>query len=152
VKIEVEWSAGGVVIREHLGRWELAVIQPRGKNIFCLPKGHIDEGESPEGAALREVREETGLQARIRAPLGDIQYEYRFKGKRVRKRVSFFLLEYEAGTIDALEQRMRLEVNRAMWIPLHEGLSALAYAGEKDVLKRALELSGLKPVSPNDGP
>lgn len=148
----MEWSAGGVVIRESPGRRELAVIQPRGRSIFCLPKGHIDEGESPEEAAVREVREETGLQARICAPLGDVRYEYRFKGRRIRKRVSFFLLEYESGTIDALEERMRVEVHRAMWIPLDEALHRLAYEGEKDVLKRALERSGLKAESPSEGP
>ena len=152
VKNDVEWSAGGVVIREHLERRELAVIQPRGKSIFCLPKGHIDEGESPEEAAVREVREETGLQARIRAPLGDVRYEYRFKGRRIRKKVSFFLLEYESGTIDALEERMRVEVRRAMWIPLDEALDALAYEGEKEVLKRALERSGLKAAFSSQGP
>ena len=119
---------------------ELAVIQPRGKTVLSLPKGHIDAGETPEVAAVREVREETGLTTTLLAPLGDIQYEYRFRGRFVRKKVSFFLLKYQSGTIDALEPRMRVEVSKALWIPLESYDSKLAYAGEKEMVKKAISL------------
>lgn len=134
----IEWSAGGVVIREASGIRELAVIQPRGKTVLSLPKGHIDEGETPEVAAVREVCEETGLHTALVTPLGDIQYEYRFRGRLVRKKVSFFLLEYQSGTIDALEPRMRVEVSKALWVPLDAYASKLAYAGEKEMVKKAI--------------
>ena len=91
--------------------WEVAVIHPNGKPSVCaLPKCHIDPGEKPEGAAEREVREETGLEGTLRQKLGDVKYTYRFQGESTFKVVSFFLFEYKSGDIDVLTPQMRIEV------------------------------------------
>lgn len=135
-----ESSAGGVVIREHQSALEVAVIRPRGKQVWALPKGHVDADERPEQTALREVFEETGLRARLDQPLGEIKYFYQFRGKRIFKTVTFFLLRYESGTIDELDPAMRVEVDEARWIPLQNADRVIAYRGEKEMMKKAQEL------------
>src|SRR5881628_1376869 len=152
-----EISAGGVVIRRAPEGWELAVIEPqreprapgspksdkkRHKEVLALPKGLIDPGEKPDQTAIREVREETGLTGSILAKLTDIKYVYvRSWGdkQRVFKIVSFYLLKYESGTIDDVSEAMRIEVNRAQWIPLEGAERRLAYRGERDVIRLARE-------------
>ena len=116
-----EFSAGGVVVREHEGRLEVAVIRPRGRSVNALPKGHIDPGETAEQTATREVREETGLVARLESKLSDVHYVYRFRGQTIIKVVSFFLFRHESGEIDAIAQAMRKEVDVARWMPLVRG-------------------------------
>lgn len=135
-----ESSAGGVVVREHQGVLEVAVIRPRGKQVWALPKGHVDPGEKPEQAALREVREETGISARLERQLGEIKYFYQFRGARIFKTVAFFLFWFEGGDIDQLDPSMRVEVDEAKWIPLAGADRVIAYRGEKEMLKKAQEL------------
>jgi 8-oxo-dGTP pyrophosphatase MutT (NUDIX family) len=151
--MEREFSAGGVVVRRAALAWEVAVIEPRqepttatrnGKRwqklLLALPKGLLDAGEKPEQSAIREVAEETGLTTVVIAKLGDIKYVYvRSWGdqQRVFKIVSFYLLRYESGTIDAIAEDMRIEVKRALWIPLAEAEDKLAYKGERDMVKHA---------------
>jgi 8-oxo-dGTP pyrophosphatase MutT (NUDIX family) len=148
-----EISAGGVVVQRAGAGWNLAVIEPQTeassarparktsqKVVLALPKGLVDPGEKPEQTALREVREETGLTATLIAKLGDIKYVYvRSWGdqQRVFKIVSFFLLCYLSGDIDDVAAEMRVEVKRAVWIPLEEAARKLAYRGERDMVKRA---------------
>ncbi|SRR6266404_1684488 len=148
-----EISAGGVVVRKSLEGWELAVIEPqreqpestksdkkRQKQVLALPKGLVDPGEKPEQTALREVREETGISGIILTKLTDIKYVYvRSWGdkQRVFKIVSFYLLRYESGTIDDVTPEMRIEVKRALWIPLEGADRKLAYRGERDVIRLA---------------
>ncbi len=139
-----ETSAGGVVVREDNGVLQVAVIRPRGKKIWALPKGHVDKGEQAEATAIREVKEETGLTATLEKPLGDIRYVYQWAGERIFKRVSFFLLRYASGEIDALEPEMRLEVDLARWIPLAQAPTELAYKGEREMAKKALSLLSAK--------
>ena len=150
-----EISAGGVVVRPRAEGWELAVIEPQRelpaatssakrwqKMLLALPKGLVDPGENPEQTAIREVAEETGLTAVPIAKLGDIKYVYvRTWGdqQRVFKIVSFYLLRYESGSIDHIADDMRIEVKRALWIPLAGAESKLAYKGEKDMVRRAQE-------------
>ncbi|MFZ3213718.1 MAG: NUDIX domain-containing protein [Terriglobales bacterium] len=143
-----EFSAGGVVVRQMRGRWWLAAIEPAGrspsagKTIVALPKGLVDAGETPEQTALREVREETGIEARLVAKLGDIKYVYTRSwagGERVFKVVSFFLLRYESGKLGEIAPEMRVEVCRAQWIPLDDAPRQLAYKGEREMAAKALE-------------
>jgi 8-oxo-dGTP pyrophosphatase MutT (NUDIX family) len=112
------------------------------KQVLALPKGLVDPGEKPLETALREVREETGLTATLISKLADIKYVYVRTwagGERVFKIVSFYLFRYESGRIDDISPEMRIEVTRARWIPLEDAPKLLAYRGEKDVARRALE-------------
>ena len=110
--------------------------------VLALPKGLVDPGETPEQTALREVREETGVLATMVTKLGDIKYVYVRSwgdGQRVFKIVSFFLLHYQSGEINDVAPEMRVEVRRAAWIPLDDAHRRLAYRGERDMVKRALQ-------------
>jgi 8-oxo-dGTP pyrophosphatase MutT (NUDIX family) len=151
-----EVSAGGVVVRHTSAGWEMAAIEPQKepsktvpvtarkktsqKMLLALPKGLVDPGEKPEQAAVREVVEETGLTAVPVTKLGDIKYAYvrTWSDKeRVFKIVSFYLFRYQSGQIDEIAPKMRIEVKRALWIPLEDAARQLAYRGEKDMVRRA---------------
>jgi len=125
------------VVREHLGVLEVAVIRPQGKQVWALPKGHLNPGETAEQAALREVLEETGLVTRTEHALGDIRYVYQWQGRRVFKQVTFFLLRYVSGDINQIDPEMRIEIDEARWIPLDDAPRALAYKGERDMAAQA---------------
>jgi 8-oxo-dGTP pyrophosphatase MutT (NUDIX family) len=155
-----EFSAGGVVLRRMSGDWHIAAIEPEKegsetapapqtgrrkasrKVVLALPKGLIDEGEKPAETAIREVREETGITASLVSKLTDIKYVYvRSWGdkQRVFKIVSFYLLRYQSGRIDDVAQEMRVEVRRALWLPIEEAPLKLAYSGERQVVRKAQE-------------
>jgi 8-oxo-dGTP pyrophosphatase MutT (NUDIX family) len=155
-----EISSGGVVVRRRDGVWWMAAIElpsaapiaapasgqrtvsPRTKAVVCLPKGLIDPGEKPLEAALREVREETGITAVPVVKLGDSKYVYVRTwgdGERVFKIVSFYLLRYESGRIDNITEAMRIEVARALWVRLDDAAKLLSYRGEKQMARKALE-------------
>jgi len=109
-------------------------LAANGAKVLALPKGHPEDGESPGEAALREVREEAGVVARLVEPLGDVRYWYTREGRRIAKVVSFFLLDYVSGEVDDHD----LEVEHARWMPLEQAASELTYAGERDMAARAL--------------
>ena len=134
-----ELSAGGVLVRFVRGRPMLAAIRPQGKSagMWALPKGNLEEGESPAETALREVWEETGVHGRIVEKLGDVKYVYTWAGERVFKVVSFYLLRAGRGRIGEIEERMRVEIAEARWLPLEEAPVLLAYAGEREMAAKA---------------
>jgi 8-oxo-dGTP pyrophosphatase MutT (NUDIX family) len=138
--VEREFSAGGVVVRVVRGRAMVAAIRPQGKpeGTWALPKGNLDPGETPAETAVREVWEETGVHGRLVEKLGDVRYTYtRRGGLRVFKVVSFFLLRAGRGRIGEIEDRMRVEVAEARWLPLDEAPRLLAYGGEREMVGKA---------------
>ena len=135
-----EFSAGGVLVRRLHRNWVLAAIRPAGREppVWALPKGIIDEGEKPEQTAVREVAEETGIEARLVTKLGDIRYVYTWAGERVFKVVSFYLLRYRRGRLGEIAPEQRIEVAEARWLPLEEASRLLAYKGEREMAEKAL--------------
>jgi len=130
----VEFSAGGVVVQDG----QVAVIVPvkrdaRGQRVLGLPKGHPEAGESAEQAAVREVREETGLEVELVRELGEVFYHYERRRKRVAKRVAFFLFECRGGSLEDHDH----EVEEASWMPLEAAAEALTYRGEREMVERA---------------
>jgi len=162
-----EISSGGVVLRQISGVWHVAVIEPqknepqkeslkpaktprkRSRARLTLPKGLVDAGEKPQAAAVREVREETGIVAEPVTKLCDNKYVYVRTwgdGERVFKIVSFYLMRYVSGEIDILNSDMRIEVKQALWVPLADAARQLAYSNERKVLRQAqdyVEAKGL---------
>ncbi len=147
-----EFSAGGVVVRQMRGKWFLAAIQPcrtpaeakpkAAKPVLALPKGNVDPGEKPEQTAIREVREETGIEASLVRKLGDIKYVYVrswAQRERVFKIVSFYLLRYRSGRLGNIAPEMQHEVSCALWLPLETAVQQLAYRGEREMVKLAKE-------------
>jgi 8-oxo-dGTP pyrophosphatase MutT (NUDIX family) len=131
-----EFSAGGVVMNDDN---EIVVIVPTrraadGSRVLALPKGHPDGRESAAEAALREVREEAGVDAEIVDSLGEVRYWYQRGGRRIAKSVEFFLLRYVSGDVDDHDH----EVEHARWVPAAEAVETLTYAGERDMVRRAL--------------
>jgi 8-oxo-dGTP pyrophosphatase MutT (NUDIX family) len=133
--VEHEFSCGGVVVR---GGDCIVIVPTRraagGAQVLALPKGHPEQGESAADAALREVREEAGVETTVREKLGDVRYWYQRDGRRIAKTVSFFMLDYVAGELDDHDH----EVEHARWMPLAEAAGSLTYKGERDMAARAL--------------
>ena len=120
----------------------MAAIRPGGKTVWALPKGLIAPGESAASTALREVAEETGVEGRLVEKLGDVRYVYTWKGERVFKVVTFFLVRYVRGRLGSLPPALAHEVAEVRWLPLAEAPRALAYKGEREMAARALDVLG----------
>ena len=131
-------------MRRLRGRWWLATIRPQGKavGVWALPKGLIDTGETGAETALREVREETGVEGRLDRKLGDVRYVYTWDGERVFKVVSFFLFRYRAGRLGDIPPEHAHEVAEVRWLPLEEAPELLAYKGEREMAAKALARLG----------
>jgi 8-oxo-dGTP pyrophosphatase MutT (NUDIX family) len=132
-------SAGGVAYRKVASRTEVALISVGANNRWQLPKGQVGDGEDPEAAALREVREEAGIQAEIIKPLETITYWFYVtqQGKRLRihKFVHFYLMRYLSGDPDQHDQ----EVNEARWVDIDQAIDQLAFDSEREILRQAKE-------------
>src|SRR4030095_914166 len=135
-----EISAGCVVYRTTAGMTEVALIQPRDRKAWALPKGLIERGEAPEVAARREAREETGLSGNIISKIDTIKYSYMAKWEkpptRVFKIVTFYLLRYTEGDPSQHDR----EVDRVEWFQIDKAISSASYPQEKTVIRKAKEL------------
>jgi 8-oxo-dGTP pyrophosphatase MutT (NUDIX family) len=135
-----EFSAGGVVVCD--GRVITIVPVKRaadGRRVLALPKGHLDGDETPEEAARREVAEETGVDAELLEPLGDVEYRYDRRGRPINKVVRFYLFAYRSGDVADHDH----EIEEARWMPLEQAVEELTYPGEREMIRRALSRSAV---------
>jgi 8-oxo-dGTP pyrophosphatase MutT (NUDIX family) len=144
-------SAGGVLYRRKSGRIDVCIIQPRGTVRWQLPKGWIEEGEDPEVAAAREVREETGCRGTVEGLLDEIEYWFfgdeRGEKVRIHKKVTFYLIRYEDGDPSGADP---YEVADVRWLPAPAALVRIEFENERRVLKKALERLGTPPGGMSD--
>ena len=135
-----ETSAGGLVVADDGVTGPRAALigrtDRRGRLLWSLPKGHIEEGETAEQAAVREVEEETGIIAAVQAPLGSIDYWFVAEDRRVHKTVHHYLLQARGGELSDAD----VEVTEVAWVPLGELDGRLAYADERRLVRRATEI------------
>jgi ADP-ribose pyrophosphatase YjhB (NUDIX family) len=131
-------SAGGIVFRkldDHIDVALIARTSPRRRIIWALPKGWVEPGETIPDAALREIREETGLTGRLVEPLGQIEYSFYSPedSARIQKTVHFFLVEFLSGDTADHDH----EVDEARWWPLDAALAQMTYESERQVMEKA---------------
>jgi 8-oxo-dGTP pyrophosphatase MutT (NUDIX family) len=138
LKTEHHRSAGGLIVRGDPP--EILLISTHNGRRWQLAKGHIEAGETAAQAAVREVREETGVTGRVLAPLSEIEYWYVEKGAlRVHKHVDYFLLAYVSGDAADFDPR---EVSGAGWFGWDEGLAKLSFENERRVAALARTMAG----------
>jgi 8-oxo-dGTP pyrophosphatase MutT (NUDIX family) len=142
-KTRQEHSSGGAVIAIRDGAPHVALIATRSRTRWGLPKGAVTDGETSQAAALREVREETGIEARIVRPLPTIEYNFRAGDTLVYKRVDFYLMEYVAGE---LEPQLS-EVDDVEWVELTAALRRASFDSERKLLQDAMQELSPRPVS-----
>ena len=146
-----ETSAGGLVVDGIDGPRETQVaaligrVDRRGRMLWSLPKGHIEQGETAEQTAIREVAEETGIQGHVLAALGSIDYWFVTEGRRVHKTVHHYLMRFSGGELCDED----VEVTEVAWVPVEELPDRLAYADERRLAEVAGELINLLQ---SDGP
>ena len=134
-----ETSAGGLVVDRSTKEPCAAIIgrrDRRGRLLWSLPKGHLEEGETAEDAAVREVEEETGIHGKVVAPLGVIDYWFVAENRRIHKTVHHYLLEASGGKLSDED----VEVDTVAWVPLDQLSRRLAYAGERRLIETATTL------------
>lgn len=130
-----ETSAGGIVLDHRGDRPRAALIarrDRRGQLIWSLPKGHVEQGETPEAAAVREVYEETGITGTIRASLGTIDFWFMADDRRVHKTVHHYLLDAQDVELSDAD----IEVAEVAWVPLDEVAERLRYPDERRLVDR----------------
>src|SRR5881628_2674273 len=132
-KTRSEYSSGGAVISVREGVPYVAMIATRGRTRWGLPKGAVAPGETSEQAALREVLEETGLEAQIVKPLDTIEYFFRASDTLIRKRVDFYLMLHTGGEL----KPQLTEVDDVEWVELSEAIRRASFASEKKQIGRA---------------
>ncbi len=127
--VRYEHSAGGVLFK---GDEVLLVLNP--SHVWTFPKGLVERGERPEETAVREVYEETGIRGKVLKPLGYVEYWYTMEGEKIKKRVDYFLMEYEDGQL-----KPSWEVKDARFFSVDEAKRVLKYKGDREVFERAVK-------------
>ena len=130
----VETSAGGVIYRWQGGSAHVLLIRDRYHH-WGFPKGHLEDGETPADAALREVSEETGLgELRLDAELQTIDWFFRFRGRLIHKYCHFYLIESPRGdTCPQAEEG----ITECVWLPLEQAIASISYDNAREVLRIA---------------
>lgn len=149
-----ETSAGGLVVDgldEDTGQLRVALIgriDRRGRLLWSMPKGHVENGETVEETAMREVAEETGIRGQILGSLGSIDYWFVSEGRRIHKTVHHYLLRYQGGQLSDEDY----EVSEVAWVPLAELEKRLAYADERKLAHLASDMLADMISGPLPGP
>jgi 8-oxo-dGTP diphosphatase len=142
VPVLIQVSAGGVTFRRKGEENEVAIVSVSPSGRWQLPKGLVDRGETPEQAALREVREEAGIETEIVGPIDKIEYWFVANWDEVRtkihKTVHFFFLRYISGDTADHDD----EILEARWVEAEKAIEMLAFDSEKDVVRKALTMIG----------
>lgn len=140
IPTQLQVSAGGVVYRPYRHNVQVALISVGRSGRWQLPKGQVDLEESNESAAVREVREETGLEAKLETLIDKIEYWYIAKNREARVRyhkfVYFYLLRYQTGSVENHDH----EVNEARWVEIDRACDMLAFSNEKNIVRQAKEI------------
>lgn len=131
----VQHSAGGVVLEADQRVLIIRTRTLRGHSVWTFPKGRLEPGETAHEAALREVREETGYECRLRRPLVATTYWFRRGGFRIRKTVDWFLLE----PVRRVARPDPSEVDEVRWVPMAEAFTKLSYRSDRGLLARVAE-------------
>jgi 8-oxo-dGTP pyrophosphatase MutT (NUDIX family) len=149
-KVRNEYSSGGAVIMFRDGAPFVAMIATRGRTRWGLPKGAVSDGETSEQAALREVLEETGLEAKIVRPLDTIEYFFRAGDTLIKKKVDFYLMLLTGGTLTP----QLSEVDDVEWVPLSSGIERASFESERKLLETASQVIDevARLVSPSPSP
>ena len=135
-KVKREFSAGGVVFRREPEGILWLVVKPKGSEQWRFPKGKIEKGENSTDAALREVKEEGGAEAKILGKIDSIKYFFVQEGQKVFKTVTFYLMEY----IQEAQGGFCWETEEIAWLPFEEAKEKLAFKNEKGVLEKGREI------------
>lgn len=134
-KTRREHSSGGAVIRVWNGVPQVVMIATKGRIRWGLPKGAVMEGETSQEAAIREVKEETGIDARIVAPLDTIEYFFRAGDTLIQKTVDFYFMQY----VDGMLSPQLSEVDDCEWVDLDEAIGRASFESEKKLLMQIRE-------------
>jgi 8-oxo-dGTP diphosphatase len=137
--MKLEFSAGGVVFKKENGDVFVLIAQHSGHHGFVFPKGRIGDhikNEGKEETAVREVLEETGAIGKIQKPIKPVTYYYLWKGKKIKKTVYFYTMEYISGDITKHD----FEMENVMWVLKKDVLNKLTYSSDKKVWKEAIKL------------
>jgi 8-oxo-dGTP pyrophosphatase MutT (NUDIX family) len=142
IPLRHEVSAGGLVWRRRGDAIEVVLVRPAGRGTWVLPKGHLEPGEGPVEAAVREVREETGLEVVPGPPLGEVFYIYTWRDRpnkpfvRIAKRVHFFLMEFASGD----PRDHDAEIDEVAWLGFDEALRRASHKSERELIEKARAL------------
>lgn len=132
-RMHKEHSAGGIVFREESGEIAILITRSSAHDGWIFPKGHLETGETSSEAALREVKEETGIDARIVERVGTIRYVFRVRGRQIAKTALFYLMEYAGGAASDASP----EVRAVVWVPLSQVANTLSFANEAAIWAKA---------------
>lgn len=128
------FSAGGVVYKIENDNVKILLISTKDGKVWTLPKGIVEQNEDSEKTALREIKEETGVDVKIVDELGETSYWFIMEGEKYFKTVKYFLAEYKGGQINP-----DWEVSSAQWFDIQEALKKLTYKSDKEILRKAIE-------------